>query len=143
MRIVIGEALQPDQFDKPPRALCTFGGGQLCHFQAESDVLAHRQPREKVELLEYYRARRRGPFNEALRSVNPAAARGFKAVQDAQQRGLATATRTDDGYKLTLADLKADVTQGFKRRAAALSGKRLAHLFDSDHLEAACATMRE
>ena len=106
-------------------ALLDDGGRRIAHAQAVSGVVPHRHPGEDRLALEHH-----GIFRpvRACRRVDLDGARGrrLQAGENAQQRRLPAARRTDDDEELARLDVDRDVVDGDQR------AERLLQIADPD-----------
>ena len=92
--------------------------GAMADLQPEGDVLPHRHVGEKRIILKYgidFANIRRLVGDVHSVQQNPPAVRTFKAGQHPQQRGLATAARTQNREDFTSIDCQGDVIDRFER----------------------------
>jgi hypothetical protein len=113
------EALQPHEFDGFTRELGPAGPVHAMEFQEQLHVLLHGAPRQQGGVLEH--------VSEVVAIDRDVAGRLRDQLgRDLQQRGLATAGRTDHGDEFAVPNIEGDVDEGGRS-----VGERLADLAET------------
>ena len=118
VRVLLLEALQPDQVDEVAHGGRALGLRHALDLQAMGDVLLDRAPRQDGELLEDDAAVAAGPGHRPAVDEHAAAGGGDETGQDAQQRGLAAPARPHHGDELAVGDVELDVRRARPRARA-------------------------
>ena len=90
--------------------------------QPQSHIVVHRSPRKDAVLLEHEHAARIRPAHRLAIDLDDTAVGSFKAAEDVQQRGLATARRPEQAHELARAHIQVNGHQGLQRLTTAVIG---------------------
>src|SRR5204862_3479693 len=102
--------------------------GKSLHLQGPGNVLDGGQPGKQRELLKHHAPVRAGCPDRPSVQADVAGRGRLEAADDVQERALAAAGRSDDGYEFVLIDRERQTINGSD--GASLSGERLVEVAD-------------
>ncbi|MNF85481.1 hypothetical protein D3C84_678770 [compost metagenome] len=126
IRPSLGKAFKAHQREDFVGGFMPFDFADSAHFQPESDVVAHRSPREQRVLLKHHAALRRGAGHR--RAIHRERSGTWLQVtgQRSEQGGFAATGRPENAHELPRFDLAIEALYGFERRLAFAQADRQA-----------------